>query len=231
MPLSKQQLHEFKRTLLSMKQTTEERLDSSEEFGLKEELIKESTGELSNYDNHPADHGTELFEREKDLALREHSTRELDEIDRALAKIEEGTYGFCEECNRKIPIERLRAHPTALRCVEHSHDQTVAKQRPIEEEVLEPPFKEFVNDERDDNTSFDAEDSWQAVARWGTSETPSDFFSNEKTDYNKMYMNADERIGSVEDIEGFLATDQHGTKRDVLENDEHEVYEEENRNE
>ncbi|MFA8439720.1 TraR/DksA C4-type zinc finger protein [Pueribacillus sp. YX66] len=230
MSLSEQQLHEFQLTLLKMKKTIENRLDSSKEFGLKDELIKESTGELSNYDNHPADHATELFEREKDLALREHSTRELDEIERALAKIKEGTYGLCEECNREISVERLNAHPTALRCVEHSHDQTIAKHRPIEEEIVSPPFEEFANDSGS-NTSFDAEDSWQAVASWGTSETPSDFFSNEKTDYNKMYMNADERIGSVDDIEGFLASDGYVMSRGVLENDEYDAYEEENRNE
>lgn len=230
MALSEQQLYEFRKTLLAMKQTTSDLLESSENFGTNEELIKESIGDLSNYDNHPADHGTELYEREKDIALREHTERGLDEINQALVRIEEGTYGICEICHKEIPVERLEAHPTALRCVEHSSDQSVAKQRPIEEEVLEPPFEEFVNDEGD-NTSFDAEDSWQEVARWGTSETPSDFFSNEKTDYNKMYINADERIGSVEDIEGFLATDIHGKGRDILENDEHETYEEENRNE
>lgn len=230
MALSKKQLDEFRNTLLAMKQTTADLLESSENFGTNEELIKESMGELSNYDNHPADQGTELFEREKDIALREHTERGLEEINQALERIEEGTYGICEICHENIPIERLEAHPTALRCVEHSSDQTVAKQRPIEEKVLEPPFEEFVNDEGE-NTSFDAEDSWQEVARWGTSETPSDFFSNKKTDYNKMYMNADERIGSVEDIEGYLGTNMEGNERDVLENDEHETYEEENRNE
>ncbi len=229
MGLSKSQLQAFRETLLTMRQETEQLIASSEDFGTKEELIKESMGELSSYDNHPGDHGTELYEREKDIALSDHTNRELKEINRALEKINSGSYGTCETCGKTIPLARLKAHPTATRCVEHSRDQTVAEQRPIEEEIIEPPFEKFVNDEGE-NTSYDAEDAWQDVAKMGTSETPSDFFSNEKTDYNKMYMNADERIGSVESVEGFLATNQRGTRRDVLENEEHEKYEEENEN-
>lgn len=222
--LSKQQLLEFRNMLTKMKRATEQLLESSNELGLKDEFIKESVQELSNYDNHPADQGTELFERQKDLALREHANRELNEIHRALAKIDEGSYGVCEICHKEIPIERLRAHPTALTCVEHSRDQSVAIQRPVEEKLIEPPFVEFVNDDGE-NTSFDAEDMWQSVAKWGTSETPSDFFSNEKTDYNHMYMNADERFRSVEDIEKWLASNRYRINRDGLENekDENEI--------
>ncbi|MDI4707131.1 hypothetical protein MKZ48_21445, partial [Pseudoalteromonas shioyasakiensis] len=53
-------------------------------FGRTLEMAKESVGDLSNYDNHPADQGTELFERGKDLALNEHTEKELQDINEAL---------------------------------------------------------------------------------------------------------------------------------------------------
>ncbi|KAB8138573.1 yteA family sporulation protein, partial [Gracilibacillus oryzae] len=68
--LTEQQLKECKHELLERKQEIAEHLE--DHFGLNLELIKESMSELSNYDNHPGDHGTELFEREKDIALNEH---------------------------------------------------------------------------------------------------------------------------------------------------------------
>src|SRR5699024_11236237 len=53
----------------------------------------EAIGELSSYDNHPADLGTELFERGKDLALTDHAESELERINEALHALEEGSYG------------------------------------------------------------------------------------------------------------------------------------------
>lgn len=186
MPLSNKQLNELRRILLNMKQSTEKSLDS----------LLEPVQELSNYDNHPADLGTELFERSKDVALREHAERQLDEIEQALEKIEAGTYGICETCQKEISFERLKAHPTATRCIEHSRDQTVAIQRPVEEQWLEPPFVDNANEE--ENSAFDAEDTWQSVSEWGTSETPSDFFSNDRKDYNDdTHLNVDKKIDRI----------------------------------
>ncbi len=210
MPLSNDQLRSLQHRLMTRKLELEKRLAASEQFGLENEWMKESTGELSNYDNHPADQGTELFERGKDLALNEHANRELAEIELALEKIYDGTYGICEECGMEISFERLEAHPTALRCLEHSRDQTAALQRPIEERVMEPPFAEFVHED-DNKALFNADDSWQQVAKWGTSETPSDFLSHETSNYNEMYLDTSERIGAIENIESFLASKERET--------------------
>src|SRR5260370_38408929 len=57
-------------------------------------------GELSDYDQHPADLGTETFERERDLAIEESAEVTLRQIEAALKKIEEGTYGTCERCGK-----------------------------------------------------------------------------------------------------------------------------------
>ncbi|MBP2079375.1 TraR/DksA C4-type zinc finger protein [Oceanobacillus polygoni] len=190
-------------------------------FGMKYEFAKETSGELSNYDNHPADTGTELFEREKDLALNEHAEKELEEINEALHAIEEGTYGICKICGADIPNERLVAVPTTDTCVEHAKNETFNRGRPIEEEVFSPNINpDEVTDE--EQVGYDAEDAWQEVSRYGTSETPSDFYGD-KEHYNDMFPNSDENVGSVEDLENFLAADIHGKFIGVAPNhDKHE---------
>src|SRR5690625_6037438 len=91
-------------------------------FGLQS-AVKDTTGELSSYDNHPADMGTELFERGKDVALNEHAEKELEEINSALHAIDEGTYGICVECGADIPFERLEAVPTTDNSTIHARYQ------------------------------------------------------------------------------------------------------------
>lgn len=74
--------------------------------------------EMADYDvNHPADSGSELFDREKDLALIENVNSLLDQVNGALAKIASETYGICDVCGARIPEARLRALPYATMCV------------------------------------------------------------------------------------------------------------------
>ena len=68
-------------------------------------------------DQHPADVGTETFELEKDMSIRNNVEAELADVERALHRVDEGTYGTCEACGRKIPEQRLRAIPAARFCV------------------------------------------------------------------------------------------------------------------
>jgi YteA family regulatory protein len=75
-------------------------------------------GELSDYDNHPADAASETFEREKDFAFDENIDEMVDRIDRALAKIEDGTFGTCDRCGKEIGKARLEALPYATFCIE-----------------------------------------------------------------------------------------------------------------
>ena len=65
------------------------------------------------YDQHPADMGTETFEREKDLSILEQLEAELAEIQAALQRVEDGTYGIDEVTGDPIAPERLDAVPTA----------------------------------------------------------------------------------------------------------------------
>ncbi len=83
-----------------------------------EENQADEVSELADYDNHPADYATETFEREKDLALDRNVDDLIANIDRALGKIEAGTYGICDRCEREISRERLKALPYATFCID-----------------------------------------------------------------------------------------------------------------
>jgi DnaK suppressor protein len=88
-----------------------------------DETQGDSVSELSSVDQHLADVGSETFERTKDLSLQEEITGRLDDIERAVAKLGDGTYGTCEVCGDAIPEERLEALPAARFCLEHQAEQ------------------------------------------------------------------------------------------------------------
>jgi DnaK suppressor protein len=64
-----------------------------------------------------ADAGTKAFEREHELALTQHAAHLLDQGERALGRIDAGTYGVCESCGEPIGKARLLAFPRAILCV------------------------------------------------------------------------------------------------------------------
>jgi RNA polymerase-binding transcription factor DksA len=84
--------------------------------GISGELFQDD--ETDAVDQHPADDGSELFEREKNLTVQRTLEVEIGEIDAALQKFENGTYGLCETCGKPIPEKRLRAYPAATHDVE-----------------------------------------------------------------------------------------------------------------
>lgn len=84
---------------------------------------EDSLSELSTVDQHPADVGSETFERTKELAVQEEITGRLDDVEHALAKLADGTYGKCEICGNAIPEERLEALPASRYCVDHQAQQ------------------------------------------------------------------------------------------------------------
>jgi RNA polymerase-binding transcription factor DksA len=63
--------------------------------------------------------GTETFEREKDLSILEQVEAELADVEHALRRLDEGTYGTCEIDGKPIPEDRLEAMPAARLCLEH----------------------------------------------------------------------------------------------------------------
>jgi DnaK suppressor protein len=74
-------------------------------------------------DNHVGDMASVTAERELDEGLEEGAQQTLEQVDRALAKLDAGTYGTCERCGKPIAEERLRARPWATLCID---DQRLA---------------------------------------------------------------------------------------------------------
>lgn len=64
-----------------------------------------------------ADLGTKAFTREQEFALSVTLRERMDQVERALQRLDEGRYGVCEGCAQEIPVARLAAFPSATRCV------------------------------------------------------------------------------------------------------------------
>ena len=85
---------------------------------LNDESEYENLSELSHADQHQADVGTETFEREKDLSILERVEAELADVEHALRRLDEGSYGRCEACGRPIDEARLEVMPATRFCVD-----------------------------------------------------------------------------------------------------------------
>jgi DnaK suppressor protein len=79
--------------------------------------------ELSHVDQHLGDQGAELYQEESDQGRREILRRELEAVERAMKRVEEGTYGLSVESGEPIPDERLEAVPTAELTVEEERNR------------------------------------------------------------------------------------------------------------
>lgn len=201
--LSRDELMSLRERLEAEKSRLEDELDAYVENGLYDGW-KDSLSELSAYDNHPADAGTETFDRGKDIALMDNARILLAQTNLALEAIHNGTYGLCQNCHNPIDPARLTAFPQATLCAhckdeeEHAASPEVGT-RPIEESVIEFPFG---NSPGDDNVAFDGEDAWQKVASYGTANSPQD--DPDAIEYDDTYYNADEDWGLVEEVDGII---------------------------
>jgi len=82
-----------------------------------EQLAEEMEPGDTQFDEESGEGATLNVERERDLALSAQARATADEIDLALAKLDNGTYGTCERCGQPIPRARLKAMPSAALCV------------------------------------------------------------------------------------------------------------------
>lgn len=110
--LTKEDIALFKRRLLEMKEEAE---DYTEQGNKQED-------ELASVNNHPADLGTEQFEQQRDAGIDQMRREELKNIEDALQRIEDGTYGISEQSGKPIPKERLEVMPTARILVEEASE-------------------------------------------------------------------------------------------------------------
>ncbi len=78
---------------------------------------KDATGDLSSLPLHMADIGSENYEQEFTLGIVESEEEELREIDIALERVENKSFGICETCSKSVSKSRLKAKPHARLCV------------------------------------------------------------------------------------------------------------------
>lgn len=114
--LNKKELADFKKLILKVKDAMVEDIKHISEDTLKKSQ-KDASGDISGYTYHMADVATDTYDREFSVGLASNERQMLYELSDALKKIEDGTYGVCEECKSLIAKNRLKAVPYARLCV------------------------------------------------------------------------------------------------------------------
>ena len=114
--LNKKELNEFKKLVVKKKDAALDEIKHISEDTLKKSQ-KEASGDISGYTYHMADVATDTYDREFSLGLASNERKFIYELDDALKKIEDGTFGFCEDCKTPISKTRLKAVPYARFCL------------------------------------------------------------------------------------------------------------------
>ena len=107
----------FKARLLEERERTQKAIAylNEENRGTTEDEARELSGGL---DNHLADIATHTYDRELDSTLESSEELHLTHVEAALKRIEDGTYGICENCGKPIQPERLEAMPWVTLCID-----------------------------------------------------------------------------------------------------------------
>ncbi len=108
-------LKHFKQVLLERKETLEREIANLTPDQL-------STDDEEGLSNHPAEDADMMWTQEQMLAMRLSHQTALDNVNSALLRIKQGTYGKCERCGREITLERLEAMPEASLCIDDQRD-------------------------------------------------------------------------------------------------------------
>jgi DnaK suppressor protein len=127
--LTKKDLDKLKQILLEARKKIAGDLQHLEGDSLNTNQ-RDSSGDLSGYSFHMADMASDNFDREFTLGLASNEQQILNMIDAALRKIDEGTYGVCEDCSKGIPMKRLVAMPHARLCIKCQEAEEKKKRRP-----------------------------------------------------------------------------------------------------
>lgn len=114
--LAKTTLERFKKRLEEDKERLEEQVADYERV-LEEARMTESSSDRSPEPGN-AEASSMKLEYAKELSIEQNTLDLLSKANRALERVEDGTYGLCESCGKSIPIERLEALPYSTLCVE-----------------------------------------------------------------------------------------------------------------
>jgi len=121
-PFSKSELGIFTKLLMNLKKKIVGDLQSIEKENLNTSQ-KDSTGDLSGYSFHMADAASDSFDRELNIGLAANEQQLLNDVEVALKKIEEGTFGICEKYGVAIPKKRLLAAPYVRLCLQAQEEE------------------------------------------------------------------------------------------------------------
>ena len=105
----------YKRLLLKIKEETTD--DIKQMSSVNAPSQKDSAGDISGHALHMADVATDMYDREFNLGLASNDRELLYRIDEAFKRINENTFGTCRECEKSIPVARLKAIPYAETCL------------------------------------------------------------------------------------------------------------------
>jgi DnaK suppressor protein len=150
-----------------------------------------SLGELSSYDNHPADLASSTWARSLDLGLKQGYERRLREAERALAKVEEGSWGRCDRCGGPIEGDRLAVRPWAVycqRCQRQVEEEEAGVQATSYAAIRPVPW-----------------DSVHSLWAWGSSDSPQD--APPAVDYQALDAEDARPPGVVEPVEGWVGAE------------------------
>ncbi len=117
--MTKADIERFKQILLEKRREILVNVNEMKDEALKKSRL-DASGDLSSMPIHMADIGTDNYEQEFTLGLMDSERKLLREIDDALQRIEQRTYGICEGTGKPIPKARLEAQPWARYCVEYA---------------------------------------------------------------------------------------------------------------
>jgi RNA polymerase-binding transcription factor len=120
-PYTKKELEELRTRLLEERQELDGQLTTIEETSFSTSQ-SDLSGEVS-FDEENADAGTFTFERERDLSIENNVRDLMGKIDRALSRMDEGSYGACSRCGKPIEKARLKALPYVDLCIKDAQAQ------------------------------------------------------------------------------------------------------------
>ena len=119
-----EEVAQFKKLLLSVRERLVGKVDFMQGEALKKSR-QDASGDLSNVPIHMADVGTDNYERDIMIELIQNGEEGVRSIDTALEKIEEGAFGICELCAKKINKDRLKAVPYAKLCIDCQREEEI----------------------------------------------------------------------------------------------------------
>ncbi len=110
-------LEKFKKQLLQMRERLLREWSAFEKNQMSQNF-KENLGQVSSFTTHPADMGSVTDEQENAFILAGHGRELLEAIDRAIERIEDGSFGKCGNCGKIIDKDRLNAVPYVDFCID-----------------------------------------------------------------------------------------------------------------